>query len=137
MVEAMTESTRSDTFPPHESVNTEPIAGALQKAWWLALGLAATVGEQTTRAAEALVEKGRHVEPHVSDPLRRAASGMSGVAEGARSRVKRAAAGLGSVGVPAGFRGRPPAPTMKEFERLSAEVRELRSRLDRETRQQD
>ncbi len=104
----------------------ESSPGVLQQAWWLTLGLLTTVGEETTRVAETLIEKGRGVDPKVAEPVRRAASEFSGAARSAGERVKRAASGFAERRRASGT---PAAPTAEEFERLKEEVRELRARV--------
>jgi hypothetical protein len=99
------------------------LGSALQTAWWFSLGLLATLGEQTTRVAGGLVEKGRAVEPGVVRPMKRAASELSAAAQ--RSRMSRPR--LPSVRMPALL----PAdgPSKEEFDRLVKEVKSLRERL--------
>ena len=99
---------------------------AFRKTWWLGLGVLATLGEQTTRAASALVDKGREVEPSVVGPMRNATAGFMGAAPGVR--LRRATDALRDR-VPTLLR-RATSPTKEEFERLQQEVRSLRERLE-------
>ena len=122
----MTDTAHAETVVPERSESGRSVIGtAVQRMWWLGLGLLATVGEQTARAAEALVDKGREVEPAVLKPVRRAGSSVFDATEGAGARLRR---GLGNIPVPAPLR-RGTRPTREEFDRLAEEVRTLRDRL--------
>ena len=118
----------SDTA--HNDATYEPAAAeapnVLQQAWWLTLGLLTTIGEGTTKAAEVLIEKGRTVDPKVAEPVKRAASEVSGAARDAGQRVKRAAADFAGRGRAAAG---PARPTAEEFDQLKEDVRELRARV--------
>ncbi|HEX7087958.1 MAG TPA: hypothetical protein VF198_16480 [Vicinamibacterales bacterium] len=117
----MSDTAQSTTYDRPESSSP----GVLQQAWWLTLGLLTTVGEETPRIAEALIEKGRGIDPKVAEPVRRAASEFSSAARSAGERMKRAASGFAER-----RRGsRAATPTAEEFERLKEEVRELRARV--------
>jgi polyhydroxyalkanoate synthesis regulator phasin len=119
----MSETARNDaTYEPAAAAETPKV---LQQAWWLTLGLLTTIGEGTTKAAETLIEKGRAVDPKVAEPVKRAASEVSGAARDAGERVKRAAADFAKRGRSA----TPARPTAEEFEQLREEVRELRARV--------
>ncbi|HEY8535782.1 MAG TPA: hypothetical protein VIL25_05015 [Vicinamibacterales bacterium] len=107
----------------YEHPASEP--GMVQQAWWLTLGLLTTIGEETTRVAERLIEKGRGVDPQVAEPVRRVASEFSDAARNAGERVKRAASSFSWRRRESGAS----APTLEEFERLKEEVRELRARV--------
>jgi hypothetical protein len=93
------------------------------------LGIVATVVEQSARAADALVEKGRRFEPTVVAPVRRVASEVTGAAGGAGARLKVAAS---RVDLPAVMH-RAAAPTKDEFDKLVEEVRELRAKIGGDT----
>lgn len=122
----MADTLQTSSALPHRSIDPFAAVGAaVQQTWWFALGLVATVVEQAARAADALVEKGREIEPTIVAPVRRAASEVSGAAGGAGARLKHAAT---RVDLPSVLH-RAAAPTKEEFEKLAAEVRELRARL--------
>ena len=125
----MTDMARSEAVFPERAERASSLIGTtIRQAWWLGLGLLATAGEQTARVAEALVEKGREVEPAVLKPVRSVASGVSDVTGSAGARLRRIAADLRDVDVPAALRGAA-RPTREEFQKLVDEVKELRARL--------
>lgn len=103
------------------------VGPTLRKAWWLGLGIFATVGEQTARVADALVQKGRDVEPSVVSPIKRVAGGLSNIAQKPRELGQRTSAALTTIA------GAQPSeattPTREQFEKLAEEVRTLRQRL--------
>ncbi len=55
----------------------EPVIDALRHVWWAGLGLAAVAGEQTGRVFDALVEKGRELEPTVVEQGKKAGHEVS------------------------------------------------------------
>ena len=125
----MTDTAQSEAVDSERSTSLSAAVGAtLQHSWWLALGLLATVGEQTTQVAETLIQKGRAVEPSVLNPVRRAASAMSEVAEDAGTRLRRVAARLDNVRMSTALR-HPAGPTKEEFESLVEEVKDLRAKV--------
>jgi polyhydroxyalkanoate synthesis regulator phasin len=127
----MADTTRSEAFYPESSV-TAATGTTFQRARWLALGLLTTLGEQTTRVAQALVEKGREVEPGVLESVKRTTSGVSEATGNVGAGLRRMTAALGEVRVPAALR-RTARPTKEEFERLVEEVKDLRARIEHET----
>jgi hypothetical protein len=114
-------------FPKTSESGLSGVRATVQRAWWLALGVLATVGQQTTRLAGALVEKGSEVEPSVLEPVRRAAARVCDATEGAGTRLRGVVGKIGDLDVP-GLR-RVAGPTKEEFERLVDEVKDLRARL--------
>ena len=119
----MGETARTEAAYPPQSDTGRAGPGVLQRAWWLALGILITVGEQTTRVAETLVEKGRGAEPKV----KRAASELPGLAGEVTAGIKRAATKL--AGSARRREGGTSAPWAEEFQKLAEEVRQLRTRL--------
>jgi polyhydroxyalkanoate synthesis regulator phasin len=125
----------ADTALPERIVSEDAerayslIGAAIQQSWWLGLGLLATVGEQTARVADALVQKGREVEPAVLRPVKRAASSVSEATEGASAQLRRIAGDVGNVRIPAVLRGAA-RPTREEFDKLVEEIKDLRARLE-------
>ena len=55
----------------------EPLLDALRHVWWAGLGLAAVAGEQTGRVIDALVERGKQVEPTVIEQGKKAGQEVS------------------------------------------------------------
>ncbi len=109
-----------------------PVAGFLRGVWWASLGLAAVAGEQTGRAVNALIEKGKEIEPTVKERGRKVSENVSEAADNFGEKLKtfatkvgktagqaevaideRVTAALGRLGVP-----------------NRDEVRELREKLD-------
>lgn len=122
----MAETVQASSALRHRSMDAIAAVGAaVQQTWWFTLGLVVTVVEQAARVADALVVKGREIEPTIAAPVRRAASEVSGAAGGAGARLRHAAA---RVDLPSVLH-RAAAPTKEEFEKLVSEVHELRARL--------
>ncbi|MGE5569714.1 MAG: phasin family protein [Rhodospirillales bacterium] len=55
----------------------EPLVDVLRHVWWAGLGLAAVAGEQTGRVFDALVERGKQVEPTVVEQGKKAGQEVS------------------------------------------------------------
>jgi polyhydroxyalkanoate synthesis regulator phasin len=126
----MADTALSDRIHSEDDERAYSLIGtAIQQTWWLGLGLLATVGEQTSRVADALVQRGREVEPAVLKPVKRAASGVSEATESAGSRLRRMAGDLGDARIPSVLRGAA-RPTREEFDKLVEEMKELRARLE-------
>ncbi len=66
-----------DTPNEQTGARVEPVIDALRHVWWAGLGLAAVAGEQTGRVFDALVEKGRELEPTVVEQGKKAGHEVS------------------------------------------------------------
>ena len=106
----------------------------LRQTWWLGLGVFAVIGEQTARAANALVDKGREIEPSVVRPVRSATAGLAGATQ--RIQLGRATGALRDR-MPSLLSGA--SVPKEEFDKLREEVNSLRRRLGEslETEQKD
>ena len=117
----------------------EPVIDALRHVWWAGLGLAAVAGEQTGRVFDALVEKGRELEPTVVEQGKKAGHEVSeavgdvgdkfrsfmdklGRSAGAAEAVfdERAAAALDRMGF----------PKKEDLDELTAKIDALTARLE-------
>jgi poly(hydroxyalkanoate) granule-associated protein len=117
----------------------EPVIDALRHVWWAGLGLAAVAGEQTGRVLNALVEKGREVEPTVVEQGKKAGHEVSEAVGDAGERLKKLVEKLGrSAGAAeAAFDERAAAaldrmgfPKKEDLDALSAKIDALTARLE-------
>jgi len=117
----------------------EPLIDALRHVWWAGLGLAAVAGEQTGRVFDALVERGKQVEPSVVEQGKKAGQEVSEAVNDVGEKLKafidkvgrsagaaeaamdeRAAAALERLGF----------PKKEDLDALTAKIDALTARLE-------
>ncbi len=137
---------------PNETTGTgerrsqaEPVIDALRHVWWAGLGLAAVAGEQTGRVLNALVEKGREVEPTVVEQSKRAGHEVSEAVDDVGDRLRQFMdkIGRGAGAAEAAFDERAAAaldrmgfPKREDLDALSSKIDALTARLEELQRKQ-
>jgi poly(hydroxyalkanoate) granule-associated protein len=117
----------------------EPVIDALRHVWWAGLGLAAVAGEQTGRVFNALVEKGKELEPTVVEQSRKASHEVTETASEVGDKLKELMQKLGrSAGAAetaideraAAALDRMGFPRKEDLDALSAKIDALTARLE-------
>ena len=135
----MTAETPNEKKVPDGEQAAAAMTDALRHVWWAGLGLVAVAGEQSGQLLNALVEKGKQVEPTVVEHGKKAGKEVSEAVNDAGEKLKEFAAKIGrgagaaevalddkvaAALVRIGF------PTKAEIDSLSAKIDALSSRLE-------
>ena len=139
----MTNATTADQPNDRNSADefADAVAGAARQAWWATLGLVAVAGEQAGKLINALVDKGKEVEPSVSDAFKKAGDQLSHAAGKVGARVRSAmdrGAGAAESAVDervAAALHRMGFPTKEDVQAIAERIDALAARLEEMARQ--